>query len=145
LEAALDIDPADQGDRGALCAGGWSIVDPGSVAGSAASYRRYIRESMGEVMIAKNMYVETRGGWFSDRSACYLAAGKPVVAQDTGWTKNHPAGTGLLPFSTLEDATDAIAEVRRNYSHHAAAAREVAESEFDSRHVLERLATRVGG
>ena len=145
LEAALDIDPADESDRVDLCAGGWSIVDPRRLAGEATTYRRYIHESMGEFMVAKNMYVQTRGGWFSDRSACYLAAGKPVVAQDTGWTQNHPAGEGLLSFSTLEEAATAIEDVRSDYRRHADAARGLAESEFGSERVLERLAMRVGG
>jgi hypothetical protein len=100
---------------------------------------------MGEFMVAKNMYVQTQGGWFSDRSVCYLAAGKPVVAQDTGWTRNHPAGEGLLSFSTLREAATAIEDVRSDYRRHADAARGLAESEFGSGHVLERLAMRVSG
>jgi hypothetical protein len=143
LEAALDIDPADERDRDALRAGGWSLVDPREVAGAAATYRRYIQGSMGEVMVAKNMYVQTQGGWFSDRSVCYLASGKPVVAQDTGWTRNHPAGEGLLSFRTLEEAAAALQEVQGDYRRHAAAARGLAEAEFASGPVLERLAARV--
>jgi hypothetical protein len=118
-------------------------VDPRQVAGGAATYRRYIQESMGEVMVAKNMYVQTQGGWFSDRSVCYLASGKPVVAQDTGWTRNHPAGEGLQSFSTLDEAAAALQEVHGDYRRHAAAARGLAEAEFASGPVLERLAARV--
>jgi hypothetical protein len=143
LEAALDIDPTDERDRDALRAGGWSLVDPRQVAGGTETYRQYIQESMGEVMVAKNMYVQTQGGWFSDRSVCYLASGKPVVAQDTGWTRNHPAGTGLQSFNTLEEAAAAIQEVQGNYRKHATAARGLAEAEFASGPVLERLAARV--
>jgi hypothetical protein len=143
LEAALDIDPADVLDHEALRTGGWNIVDPLLVAGGAGRYRHYIQDSMGEVMVAKNMYVQTQGGWLSDRSVCYLASGKPVVAQDTGWTRNHPDGEGLLSFTTPEEAAAAINEVGSDYDRHAAAARALAEEEFASSAVLERLAARV--
>jgi hypothetical protein len=143
FEAALDIDPADDRDRQMLRSGGWSLVDPRVVAGGPDRYRRYIQSSMGELMVAKNMYVQTRGGWFSDRSASYLASGKPVVAQDTGWTNNYPDSEGLLSFKTPEEAATAVHEVHGNYRRHAKAARELAETMFDSDRVLERLAAAV--
>jgi len=143
LEAALDIGAADERDRDTLLSGGWSLVDPQEGAGDPATYRDYIQGSMGELMVAKNMYVQTQGGWFSDRSACYLASGKPVVAQDTGWTHNHSAGEGLLSFNTPEEAASALREVCRNYRRHANAARELADTVFASDIVLERLASQV--
>ncbi len=143
FEAALDIDPADDRDRDSLRSGGWSLVDPRAVAGGPDSYRRYIQSSMAELMVAKNMYVQSRGGWFSDRSVCYLASGRPVVAQDTGWTPNLPDGEGLLSFRTSEEAAAAVHEVHGNYRIHAKAARDLAETMFDSDRVLERLAAAV--
>jgi hypothetical protein len=91
------------------------------------------------VMIAKGMYVQTRSGWFSDRSACYLAAGRPVLAQDTGFTGVIPTGEGLLAFSTLEEAGEATRALDRDYPAHARAARAVAEECFDSSKVLSTL------
>jgi len=144
FEAALDIDPSDEPDRAALESGGWSLVDPRARAGDPQAYRGYIQGSMAELMVAKNMYVQTRGGWFSDRSVCYLASGKPVVAQDTGWTANHPSGEGLLCFATLEEAAAAVEDVASAPARHARAARELAEEHFDSDRVLTRLADRLG-
>ena len=93
---------------------------------------------------AKAGYVASRCGWFSDRSACYLACGRPVVAQDTGWSDFLPAGEGLLAFSTTEEAVDAIARVRADYHRHARAARALAEEYFDSDRVLAGLLAQLG-
>ena len=108
------------------------------------SYRRYVQESMAEVMIAKNMYVETGSGWFSDRSICYLASGKPVLAQETGFTRRYDAGEGLVAFSDLDEAVAGAAEISGDYERHARAAREIAEAHFDSRKVLTRLGSELG-
>jgi hypothetical protein len=144
FEVALDIDASDRGDRELLRRGGWSVVDPGLVAGSPDHYAQYIQGSKAEVMIAKQMYVETRSGWFSDRSACYLASGKPVLAQDTGFTDNYPVGKGLLSFSNLDEAVSGIAEIRSDWDGHSRAARAIAEEHFDSRKVLRRLLSELG-
>ena len=94
-------------------------------------------------MIAKNMYVETRGGWFSDRSAAYLASGRPVIAQDTGLAGLYPVGEGLLTFRTVEEAAAGIEAVCAQYPRHARAAREIAETAFDSDRVLTALWARL--
>ncbi len=138
-EIALRIDPSETSDLALLRAGGWSVVDPSIVAGDPTAYRDYIAGSQAEFMVAKNMYVQTRGGWFSDRSACYLASGKPVLAQDTGFGENYPTGEGLLSFSTPAEAQDGAREILGDYPRHARAAREIASAHFDSDQVLDRL------
>jgi hypothetical protein len=94
--------------------------------------------------VAKSLYVETRGGWFSDRSACYLASGKPVVAQDTGFGETLPAGAGLLAFTTLDEAAAATEGVLGDYRRHARAARRLAEEHLAAGRVIGRLLTRLG-
>jgi hypothetical protein len=118
---------------------GWLIVDATEVCGDFETYRRHIESSMAEWTVAKNAYVQGRSGWFSDRSACYLAAGRPAIVQDTGWGPLLPCGEGLLKFSTLEEAADAIRRVESDYKRHAAAARQIAQQFFDSSGVLGRL------
>lgn len=144
FELALDIDPADAADAEHLQANGWKLADPKQVASEPLAYQEFIRRSKAEFMIAKNLYVETQGGWFSDRSTCYLASGKPVIAQDTGLRSIYPVGEGLLTFGNLDEAADAVEEVRRNYSRHAQAARAIAEEYFDSRKVFLRLLAHLG-
>ena len=94
--------------------------------------------------VAKNLYVATRSGWFSCRSACYLASGRPVVVQDTGFSKFLPTGAGLLTFSNEEEAVAAISEVEDNYSFHKQRAREVASEHLDSDKVLNAVLKSVG-
>ncbi|HXV28425.1 MAG TPA: hypothetical protein VD913_05610 [bacterium] len=118
---------------------GWHIVKATKVCPSLDQYRAYIASSKAEWSIAKNGYVRGKSGWFSERSACYLAAGKPVVVQDTGFGKVLPVGKGILAFTTLEQARHTIEEVNRNYKLHAKAAREIAEAYFDSDKVLGQL------
>jgi hypothetical protein len=139
LEIALDIDDADARDVELLQAGGWRLRDPREVAADPWRYRAYVQSSRAELMVAKNMYVESRSGWFSDRSICYLASGRPVLAQDTGFTNYYPVGRGLLAFTTLEEAAEGIELVAAGYAAHSRAAREVAEEHFESNRVLERL------
>lgn len=145
FELALDIHPGERPDLERLVAGGWQLVDPARVAPDFLSYREYIQGSGAEFMVAKNMYVETRCGWMSDRSLCYLASGRPVLAQDTGWTALYPSEAGLVPFTTLDEAAAAARDVVANHGRHARAARAVAEEVFDSRKVLTRLAEAVTG
>lgn len=121
---------------------GWSVVDPAEVCPDVESYRDYIQNSMAEWSVAKNGYVEGCSGWFSCRSACYLAAGRPVVVQDTGFRDVLPTGVGLLAFSTLEEAAEGIREVVSDYPRHSRAAREIAEQYFDSAKVLSHLLDR---
>lgn len=143
FEVALDIDDADAADRRLLAEHGWQAVDPTVVAADPDSYRRYVTSSRGELMIAKNMYVQSNSGWFSDRSICYLASGRPVVAQDTGLTGLVPVGEGLLTFSTVNEAVTAVEAVNADWPGHAKAAREVAEEVFASRRVLGSLLDRL--
>jgi hypothetical protein len=139
MEVALDIEAADRGDEELLRTGGWKIVEPLQVAASAENYRVYVQTSRAEVGVAKDMYVRTRGGWLSDRSLCYLASGKPVLAQATGFELEVETGAGLLAFSTPEEAVAAVAEVEADYARHSEAARALAWERFDSDRVLAGL------
>jgi hypothetical protein len=125
--------------RDLLASMGWRVVDPLQVCPDLDSYREYIESSKAEWSVAKNGYVLGQPGWFSCRSACYLAAGRPVVVQETGFSRVLPIGEGLLSFKTMEQAAAAIDAVNGNYQHHAKAARAIAEEYFDSRKVLTRL------
>ena len=113
------------------------------VARDPLDYRNFIGRSKAEFMVAKNMYVETRGGWFSDRSACYLASGRPVLAQDTGLAGLYPIGEGLLVFNTLDEAVGSVESVVGDYQRHSQAARELAEDEFGASRVLADLLNRL--
>ena len=144
FELALDIDAADHSDLAALKASNWQLADPGTVAADPIRYQQFIQESKAEFMVAKNMYVQSASGWMSDRSICYLASGKPVLAQDTGIGYRYPVGAGLLTFTTLEEAAAGVEEICADYDHHARAARDLAEAYFDSRLVLSRLLDRLG-
>ena len=144
FEVALDIDPVETADLERLGAGGWKVIDPRPVGHSPESYRRYVQRSMAEFMVARGMYVTSRNGWFSERSMCYLASGKPVIAQDTGLERLYPLGEGLLAFSTPDEAATAVEAVSANYGQHARAARRIAEEFFDSDVVLPRLLERIG-
>jgi glycosyl transferase family 1 len=144
FELALDIHPADEPDRDLLRTNGWMLVPAREVTGDPWTYRDYIRNSAAEVMIAKNMYVESGSGWVSDRSICYLASGRPVVAQDTGLAGLLPTGEGLLTFTTLDEATEAVRAVRREPARHQRAARRLAEEYFDSARILRAFAEKLG-
>jgi hypothetical protein len=115
---------------------GWSVVRGGAASRTARSYHDYVAGSRGELSVAKNIYVATNSGWFSGRSACYLAASRPVILQETGFSERIPVGDGLLTFSDLESAAEAIEQVEANYSTHARRARALAEEYFDSQIVL---------
>jgi hypothetical protein len=118
---------------------GWRIVDSTEVCPDFRSYREYVQRSKGEWSVAKNGYVGGRSGWFSGRSACYLAAGRPVIVQDTGFGQVLPAGEGILSFKTIDEAEDAIREVEGNYNRHSKAAQSIAEAYFDADKVLNSL------
>jgi hypothetical protein len=118
---------------------GWEIVEPGKVAGDWRQYSQFIDCSTGEFSVAKQTYVKARTGWFSCRSACYLAAGRPVVVQDTGWSKFIPSGEGVVGFEDIESAAEGLARVVTDKVHHARKAREIAEEYFDSTKVLNSM------
>lgn len=144
FQLALAIDRGETKDLAALAANGWELMDPTHVASTPDDYRQFIQDSKGEFGVAKSGYVASRCGWFSDRSLCYLASGRPVLAQDTGFGRFLPTGAGLLPFNDIESALAALETVNRNYVGHAKAARGIAEDYFDSDKVLTRLLQRLG-
>jgi len=139
FEVALDIHPADVKDVQLLFDSGWWLVEPRRAAGDPWCYRDYIRSSSAELMVSKGMYVQTRSGRFGHRSVCYLASGRPVIAQDTGLDDLLPQGAGLLTFTTVEEAADAACAIERDYDRHARGARRLAENYFDSSDVLTSL------
>jgi hypothetical protein len=139
FEIALDIDPEDHADASRLVDGGWRLSDPRSVSGTPEHYHRYVRSSLAEFGIAKEMYVHARTGWVSDRTACYLASGRPAIVQDTGLDGTIETGLGLLTFSTPEEGMSAARAVHTDWHRHARAARALAVEHFDSDRVLGRL------
>lgn len=118
---------------------GWQIVDAYEKSCTLDAYRDYLRSSRAEWSIAKNAYVASRSGWFSTRSAAYLALGKPVVVQDTGFRPYYPVGDGLFAFSTVAEAAEAILRIESDYHRQCEAARATAEREFAAEVVLTRL------
>ncbi|MGH7248862.1 MAG: glycosyltransferase family 1 protein, partial [Pseudomonadota bacterium] len=120
----------------------WLIRDAYEISRDPWMYRDYLANSLGEWSVAKNAYVRSRSGWFSCRSACYLSLGVPTIVQDTGFGCSLPHGEGILAFSTLGEARDAIASVARDPGRHARAALEIAREYFDARRVLTRLIER---
>jgi glycosyltransferase involved in cell wall biosynthesis len=139
LELALEIDPADAADREALEENGWRLVDPAAVAADPETYRLYVQGSLAELMVAKEIYVETRGGWLGERSLAYLASGKPVLAQETGFSERYPTGEGLLAFADLEQARAGVEAILSDPKRHRRAAREIAAEHFEAGKVLGRL------
>ena len=139
FEVALSIHPSDSADLAALRANGWTVVNPRVVAADPGMYRRFVQESGGEFSVAQNMYVETECGWVSDRTVQYLASGKPCLVQDTGFSRNYPVGTGLIPFRTVDEAAEGAERIAGDYGRHARGARDLAETYFDSDAVLPGL------
>jgi hypothetical protein len=144
FELALAIDADETSDLAALQANGWSLLDPAREAGTPDDYASFIRGSKAELGISKSGYVVSRSGWFSDRSACYLASGRPVIAQETGFSRFLPTGEGLFAFESAEDVVRAIDDLKGDYERQTDAARDLAEEHFDSDRVLTRLLERVG-
>jgi hypothetical protein len=140
----FEVAIAGAAPRAELAGTGWQIVDAHERSRTMAQYQAYLQASRGEWSVAKNIYVALRSGWFSSRSAGYLALGKPVVVQDTGWSAHYPTGAGLFAFDTLEQATAALDTVEADYRHHCEAARAVAEQELAAPVVLQRLLQDVG-
>src|SRR5258705_2318201 len=119
---------------------GWRIVSPHEMSLDVfGAYRRFIQGSRGEFTVGKDQNVRLRSGWFSERDACYLASGRPVVAQDTGFGCALPTGEGLFAVDSVEEAAEAVEAINADYPRHARAARTLAEEHFDARRVAERL------
>jgi hypothetical protein len=123
---------------------GWIILEAGDVLPDHTSYHEFLRTSKAEWSVAKHGYVAARTGWFSCRTACYLALGRPAVVQETGWSDHLPAGDGLLAFNTLDEAVDAIADINDHYAEHQGAARALAEQYFDAKKVCGDLLVQAG-
>jgi hypothetical protein len=138
------MDPLDAEVRARLEGYGWTLVDPRPISADVDAYRTYVEGARAEFTVAKDIYVRPRSGWFSDRSVCFLAAGKPVVTQDTGFGAVVPVGRGLLAFSTIEEAVEAVRMVDADYARHARAAREVAAEHFAAERVLAAMLADAG-
>jgi hypothetical protein len=130
---------AINGPQQLLRAHGWSTVDAMSVSRNLWDYRDFFHRSRAEFGVANHTYVSSRSGWFSDRTECYLASGRPALVQDTGWSAHLPAGTGLLGFSTPEEALDGIERINGDYQRHAHVAHAIAREHFEAGRVLRRL------
>lgn len=115
---------------------GWNPIDAMRVSRSLWDYRAFIQASRAEFGIAKHAYVAHRSGWFSDRTACYLAAGRPALVQDTGWSAHLPVGTGLLAFATADEAVEGLARIDKDYARHARRAAEIGVECFDASRIL---------
>ncbi len=130
---------AINGPRTLLGQHGWPTVDAMGTSRTLWDYRDFIHRSKAEFAVAKHTYVSTRSGWFSDRTECYLAASRPALVQDTGWTAHLPSGDGLLAFSSLDEAVAGIDAINSNYARHARRAAEIAHEHFDAARVLTDL------
>jgi hypothetical protein len=139
-ELAANFDPRDDtGDPELLRSHGWRLAHPHEQAGTPFAYRRYIEGSRAELLCPKPIYRDLNTGWLSDRSACYLATGRPVVCEDTGFSDRFPTGDGLLAFRDFDGAAAAMEDVHAHYPRHMAAARELATELFDSRRGLSAM------
>jgi len=127
-----------------LTSHGWRVIDAISLSLNIAPYREYILSSRGEFTVAKDQNIRLRSGWFSDRSACYLAAGKPVVTQDTAFGNILPVGRGLFTFRNMDDILTAIEMIEGDYDRHSRAAREIAQEYFAAEKVVGSLMERAG-
>lgn len=136
FELALSIDPGEVDDLELLAAHRWHLVDPLEAAGTPDRFAGYVAGSDAEFSVAQELYVETRSGWFSDRSARYLACGRPVLVQDTGFSEHLPTGLGLLAFRDFDSAVAGARSIVHDYREHAEAARTIAEEHLDSDRIL---------
>ncbi len=139
FEIALGIHAGDHKDLAALRDAGWCITDPAKASCTAEAFQNFVRASGAEFSVAQGVYVHTHSGWFSDRTAVYLASGRPALVQDTGFSRTLPSAKGLLAFSTPAEAAHAAREIAGDYAAHCHAAREIAEGFFDSRKVLAKF------
>lgn len=144
LEFEVAIQPPGEKEAALLRDNGWRTIDPLAASCDLDVYRRFIQSSRGEFTVAKDIYVRPRSGWSSDRSVCYLAAGRPVITQETAVSKFIPTGEGMLTFSTLDEAIAAVQEVESDYERHARAALRIAREHYAAERVLADM-TRVVG
>jgi len=145
FELAAHFHPLDNtGDRELLREHGWLLADPTRVADSPESYRKYICGSRAELLCPKPIFKDLITGWMSDRSVCYLASARPVLAEETGFSNVVPTGDGLLAFSSIKEAVAGVQEIDGNYARHSAAARALAEDVFNSAVCLPRMLAACG-
>ncbi len=144
VELAMGLARVNDKDRGLLESNGWRLADAHAFTTDPWPYRDYILSSRGELTVAKDQNVRLRSGWFSERSACYLAAGRPVITQDTGFGDHLPTGEGLFAFRTIEEVVEAFAAIEADYPRHCAAARAIAEEYFRAETVLAKLLDDLG-
>ena len=142
FELAMDIKEVKIRQR--FEANGWRFVSPLQMSVDYWSYRDYIRKSKGEFTVAKDQYVRLNTGWFSDRSACYLAAGRPVITQETGFSRMYGHDAGLFGFRSLGEIAESVKAINRDYQRHARAAREIAREFFEAEKVVHSLLERAG-
>jgi hypothetical protein len=141
FEVAAGV-PAE--DRGLLAPRGWRVIDSLEVSREYQAYRRYLAASRAEFTVAKDQNIRLRSGWFSDRSCCYLAAGRPVINQDTAFGRALPTGRGLFSFRTMDDVLAAVDAIESDYAGNRRAAREIAAEYFAAEKVMQSLCYRAG-
>jgi hypothetical protein len=134
----------DQPVKNLLRDQGWSQVDSTGISANIDTYQKYIQASRGEFTVARDQYVRPNTGWFSDRSACYLAAGRPVITQETGFSKFLPVGKGLFSFKTMDDVLAALDEIERDYKANCLAALDIASEYFAAEKVVGSLMEKAG-
>jgi hypothetical protein len=142
FELATDV--PDRKVREKFTQNGWRFTSPLQLSVDYWLYRDYIQRSKGEFTVAKDQYVRLNTGWFSDRSGCYLAAGRPVITQETGFTTNYGGKAGLLSFKSLLDIAEAVKMIDADYAKHSRAARQIARDVFEATNVLQSLLQRAG-
>ena len=141
FELAMRAEPSVESH---LVSHGWHIVNSLDISKDMDLYRGYIQSSRGEFTVARDQYVRPKTGWFSDRSACYLAAGRPVITQETGFSRSLPTGRGLFGFKSMDEILRAVDQIESDYEIHCVSAREVASAYFDAEKVMGSLMNRAG-
>ncbi|HEY2989181.1 MAG TPA: hypothetical protein VGL11_15725 [Candidatus Binatia bacterium] len=144
IEVATGVENLSAGERHLLESNGWRLVDAHPLTADPWPYRDYVRAGRGEFTVAKDLNVRLQSGWFSERSACYLAAGRPVITQDTGFGSVLPTGEGLFAFNTMEEILAAFEAINSDYPRHSRAARSIAEDYFRAETVLAKLLEDLG-
>jgi hypothetical protein len=140
----MAILPPDADVRAKVEGNGWQLLDPRPISAGVDSYRDFIAGSRGEFTVAKDIYVRTNSGWFSDRAVCYLASGRPVITMRTGFERLYPADEGLFAFADRDEALAALDAIASDYTRHSHAAREIAREFFSGDRVVGALMAQVG-
>jgi hypothetical protein len=142
FELATSINDLSLRER--FAANGWRFTSPDQMSVAYDEYREYLQQSKGEFTVAKDQYVRLNTGWFSDRTACYLASGRPAITQETGFTRHYGRQRGLFAFQSLEQISEAVREINADYPAHCRAAYEVAKEYFEAEKVLEDMLEKAG-